>query len=207
MTITNSVFVSNMNLLKNLSEFLSSLTLIDVIFFFSIILLMVLVVVLLYFIKVNEDVPEKEEVESENDMIQNTYIDPQENEELPTLENYKTISYSYDDDEEEGFIDLQSISDALNSEERNIELTRFEEEQEKDAIISYDELINKSKANSINYKNEVMLDDLSIKEVDLENFTDGIVDRSNMDNNVHVISYAQEEAFLDSLKKLEKQLN
>ena len=207
MTITNDVFVSNMNLLKNLSEFLSSLTLIDVIFFFSIILLMILVVVLLYFIKVNEDITDKDDEEIEDSTIQNSYVDPQEKEELPTLENYKTASYSYDDDEEEGFIDLQSISDALNNEERNIELTRFEEEQEKDAIISYDELINRSKANPINYKNEVMLDDLSIKEVDLENFKDGIVDETNSDNNVHVISYAQEEAFLDSLKKLEKQLN
>lgn len=199
MTFTNNVFVSNMNLLKNLSDFLSNLTLIDVIFFFSIVLLLILVVVLLYFIKVNEDYSDNEENIVE-DVKENNY-------ELPTLENYKSVPLKNEDEEDE-LIDLQSISDALNNEERNIELTRFEEEQEKDAIISYDELINRTKSTPINYKNELMMDDLSVKEVDLDNFTDGITTCSDTSNNdIHVISYAQEEAFLESLKKLEQQLN
>ena len=87
------------------------------------------------------------------------------------------------------------------------QLNAFEEEQEKDAIISYDELINKTKTGSINYKNESMMDDLSVKEVDLNNlFTESSGAEVEI-NRSQVISYAQEEAFLEALKKLQKQIN
>ncbi len=205
MTYSNIVLTSNVNIIKNLSDFLSSLTLIDVIFFFSIILLMVLVTVLLYFIKVNEDVVEVEEETNDNTPktegvlnITKEYIDEPKEE------------VSYYDDEEGELIDLKSISEALDNGEKNIELTKFEEEQEKDAIISYDELLRKTQNTGINYKNEVMMDDLSVKEVDLENFINENKEEINntvTKPNVQVISYYQEEAFLESLKKLEQQLN
>ena len=205
MTYSNIVLTSNVNIIKNLSDFLSSLTLIDVIFFFSIILLMVLVTVLLYFIKVNEDVVEVEEETNDNT--------PKTEEVLNITKEYTDEpkeEVSYYDDEEGELIDLKSISEALDNGEKNIELTKFEEEQEKDAIISYDELLRKTQNTGINYKNEVMMDDLSVKEVDLENFINE--NKKEINNtvtkpNVQVISYYQEEAFLESLKKLEQQLN
>ena len=203
MTYSNIILTSNVNIIKNLSDFLSSLTLIDVIFFFSIILLMVLVVVLLYFIKVNEDVVESDD-KKENLELSN--IESSINEDLSSPKE----EVNYYDDEEGELIDLKCISEALDNGEKNIELTKFEEEQEKDAIISYDELLRKTQSNEINYKNEVMMDDLSVKEVDLENFIKENTDEINnvpVNNTVHVISYHQEEAFLESLKKLEKQLN
>lgn len=205
MTYSNIVLTSNVNIIKNLSDFLSSLTLIDVIFFFSIILLMVLVTVLLYFIKVNEDV-----VEVEEEINDNT---PKTEEVLNITKEYTNEpkeEVSYYDDEEGELIDLKSISEALDNGEKNIELTKFEEEQEKDAIISYDELLRKTQNTGINYKNEVMMDDLSVKEVDLENFINENKEEINntvTKPNVQVISYYQEEAFLESLKKLEQQLN
>ena len=205
MTYSNIVLTSNVNIIKNLSDFLSSLTLIDVIFFFSIILLMVLVTVLLYFIKVNEDV-----VEVEEEINDNT---PKTEEILNITKEYTDEpkeEVSYYDDEEGELIDLKSISEALDNGEKNIELTKFEEEQEKDAIISYDELLRKTQNTGINYKNEVMMDDLSVKEVDLENFINENKEEINntvTKPNVQVISYYQEEAFLESLKKLEQQLN
>ena len=205
MTYSNIVLTSNVNIIKNLSDFLSSLTLIDVIFFFSIILLMVLVTVLLYFIKVNEDV-----VEVEEEINDNT---PKTEEVLNITKEYidePKEEVSYYDDEEGELIDLKSISEALDNGEKNIELTKFEEEQEKDAIISYDELLRKTQNTGINYKNEVMMDDLSVKEVDLENFINENKEEINntvTKPNVQVISYYQEEAFLESLKKLEQQLN
>ena len=55
-----------------------------------------------------------------------------------------------------------------------------------------------------------MMDDLSVKEVDLENFINENKKEINdivTKPNVQVISYYQEEAFLESLKKLEQQLN
>ena len=117
------------------------------------------------------------------------------------------IVNSYDDEEGE-LLDLETITKALeNKENNNIDLTVFEEEQEKDAIISYDELINKTKTGSINYKNESMMDDLSVKEVDLNNlFTESSGAEVEI-NRSQVISYAQEEAFLEALKKLQKQIN
>ena len=205
MTYSNIVLTSNVNIIKNLSDFLSSLTLIDVIFFFSIILLMVLVTVLLYFIKVNEDVVEVEEETNDNT--------PKTEEVLNITKEYTNEpkeEVSYYDDEEGELIDLKSISEALDNGEKNIELTKFEEEQEKDAIISYDELLRKTQNTGINYKNEVMMDDLSVKEVDLENFINENKEEINntvTKPNVQVISYYQEEAFLESLKKLEQQLN
>ena len=205
MTYSNIVLTSNVNIIKNLSDFLSSLTLIDVIFFFSIILLMVLVTVLLYFIKVNEDVVEVEEETNDNT--------PKTEEVLNITKEYidePKEEVSYYDDEEGELIDLKSISEALDNGEKNIELTKFEEEQEKDAIISYDELLRKTQNTGINYKNEVMMDDLSVKEVDLENFINENKEEINntvTKPNVQVISYYQEEAFLESLKKLEQQLN
>ena len=205
MTYSNIVLTSNVNIIKNLSDFLSSLTLIDVIFFFSIILLMVLVTVLLYFIKVNEDVVEVEEETNDNT--------PKTEEVLNITKEYidePKEEVSYYDDEEGELIDLKSISEALDNGEKNIELTKFEEEQEKDAIISYDELLRKTQNTGINYKNEVMMDDLSVKEVDLENFINENKKEINdivTKPNVQVISYYQEEAFLESLKKLEQQLN
>lgn len=196
MDINNFSLISNISILKNIKEFLSSLTIIDVVFFFSVLLLMILVVTLLYFIKLNQE--------------DKTIEDPVEKfiEENAEKENYVAEESKYYDDEEGELLDLASITKALeNKENSNIDLTAFEEEQEKDAIISYDELINKTKSGSINYKSENVLDDLVVKEVDLDN----LINESNKGEEIsiksQVISYAQEEAFLDALKKLQKQLN
>ena len=191
----NNLLISNLRILKNVSDFLSSLTLIDVIFFFSIILLMVLVVVLLYFIKVNEDVVEEESKENIISKIESETEEKSDEEESAFVD-------------EGELVDLTSIKAALENLDNNkIDLTAFEEEQEKDAIISYDELINKSKSGSINYKNETMIDDLSVKEVDLDNLINEVNKEEANKIDTHVISYAQEEAFLEALKKLQQQLN
>ena len=191
---TNSILlISNIDFIKNVKDFVSSLTIIDITFFFSVVLLMILVVTLLYFIKMNEDTKDNEEIVKEN-LIKDLNV------------NKEDVKYS---DEEEGeLFDLESITKALeNKEPSNIDLTAFEEEQEKDAIISYDELINKSKSGAINYKSESMLDDLLVKEVDLNNIVDESAGSSEIVGKTQVISYAQEEAFLEALKKLQQQLN
>lgn len=194
MNINNFSLISDINVLKNIKDFLSSLTVIDVVFFFSVLLLMILIVTLLFFIKLNEEVKGKDE---EIEKLTNEFDKNEEKEEV-----------KYYDDEEGELLDLESITRALeNKTNDNIDLTSFEEEQEKDAIISYDELINKTKTGSINYKSENVLDDLVVKEVDLDNL---INESSKSEIEVpksQVISYAQEEAFLEALKKLQKQLN
>ena len=191
---TNSILlISNIDFIKNVKDFVSSLTIIDITFFFSVVLLMILVVTLLYFIKMNEDTKDNEEIIKEN---------------LTKDLNVNKEDVKYSDEEEGELFDLESITKALeNKEPSNIDLTAFEEEQEKDAIISYDELINKSKSGAINYKSESMLDDLLVKEVDLNNIVDESAGSSEIVGKTQVISYAQEEAFLEALKKLQQQLN
>lgn len=198
MNINNLVLISDTNILRNIKDFLSSLTVIDVTFFFSVLLLMILIVTLLYFIKLNEEVKVKEDIEDLNKNI---------NDEKVSYVDENKVVNSYDDEEGE-LLDLETITKALeNKENNNIDLTVFEEEQEKDAIISYDELINKTKTGSINYKNESMMDDLSVKEVDLNNLFTESSGAGVEINRSQVISYAQEEAFLEALKKLQKQIN
>ena len=193
MNINNLSLISSINILSNIKEFLSSLTVIDVTFFFAVILLIILIATLLFFIKLNE------ETKDDNEEIEK-YV-PEE----PIKTNIEEERY---DDEEGELLDLASITKALeNKENDNIDLTAFEEEQEKDAIISYDELISKTKTGSINYKSESMYDDLSVKEVDLENLINESTKSESEIVKSQVISYAQEEAFLDALKKLQQQLN
>lgn len=199
MGISNNALLYTLNILDNFKDFLSSLTIIDVIFFFSVVLLMVLIVTLLYFIKLNEDI--KDEVVE--DFVNEDSV--------PDLsEKISDVKKTYSDEEEGELIDLASITKALeNKENEVIDLTAFEEEQEKDAIISYDELIKKSKTGAINYKSESMLDDLSVKEVDINNLIDESSNSNENDSLVKsgAISYQQEEAFLSALKKLQQQLN
>lgn len=195
MNINNLSLISNINILSNIKEFLSSLTVIDVTFFFAVLLLMILIVTLLFFIKLNEESKDKDED------IEKIVNDLEEN------KNEEEVKY-YSDDEEGELLDLESITKALeNKQNENIDLTAFEEEQEKDAIISYDELINKTKTGSINYKSENVMDDLVVKEVDLDNLINESIKNESETIKSQVISYAQEEAFLDALKRLQKQIN
>lgn len=229
MNLLKYLITLNITLLDNVKEFLSSLTLIDVVFFFSVILLMVLLVVLLYFIKVNEDssnsvIDSKDDDKmdgvvsftEDNSPIESTvsqenaeFVEENETEFTPEEANFE--SYNEYDDEEGELLDLETITKRLENKELNdFDLSKFEEEQEKEAIISYDELISKARNNNINYKKETMIDDVSVKEVDLDNLfsesNDSLYVTKAMDTS-NAISYAQEEAFLDALKQLQKQIN
>lgn len=86
-----------------------------------------------------------------------------------------------------------------------INFTDYEKDQEEKAIISYDELLNKSNKYGLNYEKEDVYDDLSVKKVDLDN----LVNKDSeikVNSDVRVISFAKEEAFLEALKRLQKEL-
>lgn len=175
---------------KNFIEILSALTLVDFIFFSSMMLLIILVVSLIYFIKINrEEMPEEIKVQDEQQPI-----------EIEALNVY--------DDENDAIIDLESITKAL--EERKvspIEMTDYEIEQEERAIISYDELLERSKNLSLNYEiEEEPNPEINIKKVDLENLVSKVED-SKPPLEVRVISYQKEEAFLEALKNLKEQIS
>ena len=163
-------------------------------FFLAVLALIILIVTLIYFIKIND--PEEE---VKNDIVK-----------ISDIVNEEPISIApliEDETEKEELLDLKAITEALEQREtRIIDMTEYEEEQEQRAIISYDELIEKTNNLKINYEEEQTLGDLTIKKVDLEN----LVAPSEVEipkTNVQVISYQKEEAFLEALKKLQEQLN
>jgi len=184
-----------MNIFKDIFGFLNTLTLIDYVFFFSVVLLIVLIVSLIYFIKINDDVfaPEEQKNESKNilDKVEIETPEPQ----------------IYDENEEGELLDLAALTKQLEENKSlNIDLTEYEKEQEERAIISYEELINKTNNAKINYENEEVINDITVKKVDLANLVSNI-EANEPKISVQVISYEREEAFLEALKQLQQNLN
>ncbi len=103
---------------------------------------------------------------------------------------------------------LNDIKETLENEYKpsNIKLTDYEEEQEKNAIISYDELIrNKDKFNvsyDENYSNDN--EEIDIKKINIDNV--GKKEEKDCDLKVKLMSYDKEEAFLTALKQLQQNL-
>lgn len=159
-----------MKLIRDVGDFLETLSFIDIVFFFAVMILIILVVTLIYFIKINKDDEEDKKDETAEMKI------------------------------------AKEIRDNMNKEEDVvINFTDYEKDQEEKAIISYDELVNKSNKYGLNYEKEDVYDDLSVKKVNLDN----IVNKNSeikINNDVRVISFAKEEAFLEALKRLQKEL-
>lgn len=103
---------------------------------------------------------------------------------------------------------LSDIKDKIEKEYKPIEikLTPYEEEQEKNAIISYDELLkNKDKFNvsyDENYKNDIK--DVNIKKINITDNGTKKIEPSNL--QVKLMNYDKEEEFLIALKQLQKNL-
>lgn len=214
----NNHYLLTFNLLtflENVKKFISSLTIIDIVFFFSVVLLLILIITLLYFIKANEDYIDNSVSVSNDDepVLQNTSetLNNFNNESINNnyINEEPLVSHNYTnhyDDEEGELLDLETITKALENKTTNaIDLTAFEEEQEKEAIISYDELINKAKPHEYSYKKESIIDGLSVKEVDLESLNNN--SNAVKQEIVNTVSYEEEEAFLEALKQLQKQIN
>lgn len=99
----------------------------------------------------------------------------------------------------------KELKDSMKNSEPTIKFTDYEKDQEDKAIISYDELLNKGNNYELNYEKEEMHDDLSVKKVDLDNLVNK---NNNTVSNIEVrlISFQKEEAFLEALKRLQKEL-
>lgn len=99
----------------------------------------------------------------------------------------------------------KELRDSMKNSEPTIKFTDYEKDQEDKAIISYDELLNKGNNYKLNYEKEEMHDDLSVKKVDLDNLVNK---NNNTVSNIEVrlISFQKEEAFLEALKRLQKEL-
>lgn len=105
-------------------------------------------------------------------------------------------------------LDLEKISKNIESEYKPepIELTSYEQEQEDNAIISYEELLNNKDSGysyDENYKSD---EDVKVKKLDLDKITNQI-EGPKEHIQVKMMSYDKEEAFLAALKQLQKELN
>mgnify|MGYP005794488767 CR=1 FL=1 len=175
-----------MQIINDIIDFIGTLSFVDVIFFFAVLALMLLVIVLIYFLRENT-------FEEEHNII-------------PKKEN-NSNSITIDSDFDE-IAHLKEITEALEqAEPSNVNLNRYEEEQEEKAIISYDELLKRKNDFAINYSEEENLgEDLMVKKVDLDHLINTDV-KVKPEIKVSVISYDKEEAFLEALKQLQQKLN
>lgn len=121
---------------------------------------------------------------------------------LRTLKN-KEENMSSEAKSKRDMIDLEKITKNIEKDYKpvNINLTSYEQEQEDNAIISYQELLNSKDKNHVNYDNGFNnKTDIDVKKVDLSNNSKNNYDQSSI--NITLMSYEKEEAFLKALKQL-----
>ena len=170
-----------MQIFSDIINFIKTLSFVDIVFFFAVLALMLLIITLIYFLRENND----------SDIEVNKSSDKKE---LTS--------------DEAALLSVKEVTEALeNAEPKEVNLNRYEEEQEEKAIISYEELLNRKNDFAINYSEEENIDEeLTIKKVDLDNLINKEVTEPQH-ISVTVISYDKEEAFLQALKTLQQTLN
>lgn len=99
-------------------------------------------------------------------------------------------------------IDLDRITANIERDYKplNIELTSYEQEQEENAVISYEELKNKS--TNVTYEEQV--EETGIKKIDFNKTID--LDHTQKIDVPLLSNYEKEEAFLRALRQLQKDL-
>ena len=103
--------------------------------------------------------------------------------------------------------DLESITKNISENYKpvNVKLTSYEEEQEENAIISYEELVRQTNNNRINYDTSYIHteSDIDVKKIDLDNDVNSNSVISNEKSGLTLMSYEKEEEFLKTLRQLQ----
>lgn len=101
----------------------------------------------------------------------------------------------------------QNLENNYKPSSKNIKLTSYEEEQENNAIISYDELVKTRELNVVTYDDNFSNTetDIDIKKFDLEGT--GSLKIVDPKIEVKLINYEKEEEFLRVLKDLQSKLS
>lgn len=182
-----------MSIYNSIVRFISSLSTFDIIFFCAIILLIILVIAMLYIV-------------DQNEAAQFQVLERKPESNLEPDINYEKIAE--DTSSMNDNLDLSEVTKALGEASPiNIDMNKYEIEQEEKAIISYEELLENTGSFKMNYEDEQEQDGISVKKVDLSNIATIDHDLPLDNEKVQVISYAKEEAFLIALKQLQQQLN
>ena len=118
-------------------------------------------------------------------------------EDMGSLYNKDDISY------------LENVKEKIEKEYKpvEIELTDYEKEQEENAIISYEELINNKDKYKVSYDKDYVsnTEEIDVKKINLN--SDGIKEDTNTKIDVKLLNYDKEEAFLVALKQLQQNLS
>jgi len=165
--------------LENLMEFIYSLSMGDYFFFIGTFILMTLLIYIIYLLKCGDE----EETTLEEDILA--------------------------DNSSNNTFDLEAITKNIekNYKPEAIKLTKYEEEQENNAIISYDELVKSKDKFNISYDDEYEYEipEIKVKKFDLSNTSEIEVPISKLE--VKLMSYEKEEEFLSALKELQNNLS
>lgn len=196
------------NVFQDIINVLTSFGVVDYILYFAILTLIILIISLIYIMR-----NEKNESVSKD-----TEVKAMDTNEVPK-------------EEENGEIDLKAIANTINEKPKPlIDMTAYEEEQEKKAIISYDELLKESNKDTINYQDEELVDNVipvkkiqvspvEVPNADMSTLTNFVTEKpiinvlgdgSNSPPNhvkVELFHYEKEEAFLKALQQLNELLN
>ena len=106
--------------------------------------------------------------------------------------------------------DIEAVTKAIEKDYKpeTIRLTSYEEEQENNAVISYEELLKNKDKISVSYDDEYEFEEptLSVKKFDLTNTSETpVIDESKL--KVQLMSYEKAEEFLKALKDLQSNLS
>ena len=106
--------------------------------------------------------------------------------------------------------DIEAVTKAIEKDYKpeTIRLTSYEEEQENNAVISYEELLKNKDKISVSYDDEYEFEEptLNVKKFDLTNTSETpVIDESKL--KVQLMSYEKEEEFLKALKDLQSNLS
>ncbi len=106
--------------------------------------------------------------------------------------------------------DIEAVTKAIEKDYKpeTIRLTSYEEEQENNAVISYEELLKNKDKKFVSYDDEYEFEEptLSVKKFDLTNTSETpVIDESKL--KVQLMSYEKEEEFLKALKDLQSNLS
>lgn len=198
---------------KSFDEFMELFFTSDIFFIFLAVCFIVLLVVLIYLIKSQT----KENYKEAQVLNEST----NENEEDP-LDLFSSIMP--DNDEESAIIsteELQKASEKLSSTlemDTSEIIEMYEEEQEKKAIISYEELLKNASSINVNYKEPISkeLDEPLVKEINISDNKEDVKvnfiekekpsDQIVVSSSGKVMDYIEEEEFLKLLKEFRLEL-
>lgn len=125
---------------------------------------------------------------------------------LTSLKEAKTEKQILDEKKDFDLKDITKMLEENMNSEKFLSVSEYENEQEKKAIISYDELLKNASSLTINYEDEP-IDGVKVRKVEIEKDESNNMKIKTPDlENRSFYSYEKEEEFLKTLKQFRANL-